>query len=130
MFTPLALVRLVWFVVFFRMAKRAHVLGGKNALAALVAGFGAGTIILKAPEGLRPPGLQDWNALDVAIKEIVFEGMYLILFPVLFVLIRRLFKLRGFGRDFWLVVAMMAPLAWVMIWTVFLVYLSFHYGPM
>ena len=51
MFTPLALVRLVWFVVFFRMAKRAHVLSGKNALAALVAGFGAGTIILDFKTG-------------------------------------------------------------------------------
>lgn len=125
-----ALVRLVWFIVFFIMARRAHVLTGKNVFAALAAGFGAGIFILAAPELLMPPGLVDWVAMDVAIKEMVFEGTYLILFPALFALIRRLRGLHGFGRDFWLVAAMMAPLAWVMIWTVATVSMSFRYGPL
>lgn len=125
-----ALVRLVWFIVFFIMARRAHVLTGKNVFAALAAGFGAGIFILAAPELLMPPGLVDWVGMDVAIKEMVFEGTYLVLFPALFALIRRLRGLHGFGRDFWLVAAMMAPLAWVILWTLLLSYLSVHPGPL
>ena len=106
-------IRGVWFLIFFIIAWRARALTGKNVLAAIAAGFGAAVL-----------GLAAANFLDKN------ESFYLALFPVLFALVRRLRGFPGFGRDFWLVVAFMAPLVWVMVFIMACVIAAFHPGPM
>lgn len=128
LFLFLVFVRLIWFVIFFAMAWRAHALTGANSFAAVMAGLGAAVLALAVPNSLIQLGLLDWKALNAT--EFYPECSYLILFPAVFALLRRLFKLRGFGRDFWLVTAMMAPLGWIMFWTVATVSMSFRYGPL
>ena len=115
------LARLVWFEKFIVMASRSGVLTGKNVLAALAAGFGAALLGPMTLYLLAQSGLPDRFGLGIEVGKGVLESSYLILFPALLALSRRLFKLRGFGRDFWLTVAFMAPLFWVMYATPYLI---------
>lgn len=111
----LALARVVWVEIFLVIASRAGTLTGKNVLAAVTAGLVAAMFLPVTELVLVQCGYPVWEALGTEFFAPIFEGVYILLFPPLFALSRRLFKLRGFGRDFWLVTAMMTPMYLVMI---------------
>ena len=123
-------IRGVWFLIFFIIAWRARALTGKNFLAAIAAGFGAAVLGLAAANFLDKNGLSVRFNSGIKMQPVLLESFYLALFPVLFALVRRLRGFPGFGRDFWLVVAFMAPLVWVMVFIMACVIAAFHPGPM
>lgn len=110
----------LWFLIFFMQAWRFHVLGFRNVAAALLAGmissYGWPTL-----SQLGKP--YEWDLLGYGKDFQVgcWETLYVIAFIPLFAVLRRLFRLHGFGRDFWLLVACMAPLAWIMYFIVVVV---------
>lgn len=122
-------IRAVWFLGFFIIAWRAHALSGKNLLAAVVAGFGAAILCLTVIDLLGKTGLLLRFSQGAGLSPFLLDCLYLALLPAALVLSRRLLRLRGFGRDFWLVVAFLAPLAWFFLVALTCILITFHPGP-
>ena len=125
-FSHLTLIRLAWFILFGVAARREHALTGKNVFAAVLAGPCAAWGGAHLADLLRYQGLADWAYFSGPSQDILVECLYILCFLGLFALLRRLFKRRGYGRDFWLVVAVMAPLFWVMFLTSFCIVAIFQ----
>lgn len=124
-FTPVTFIRLVWFVFFGVAAYRKQTLAGKNVFVAVMTGLSATWIALYFSDLLKQWGLADWADFQRPSLNILLEGLYILCFLGVFALLRRLFKLRGFGRDFWLLAGCAAPLFSFWFLTGFLLYVSF-----
>lgn len=119
------LIRLAWFVFFGVAAYRKQTLAGKNVFVAVMTGLSATWIALYFSDLLKQWGLADWADFQRPSLNILLEGLYILCFLGVFALLRCLFKLRGFGRDFWLLAACAAPLFPFWFLMGFFLYVSF-----
>ena len=128
----IAIVHGVWFLAFFVAAWRAGALGGANFFAAAIAGPCAALcmllfLLLLYQIPLLPPVIKAFrSSCDSFWWLMSLKAGCVVFFLPLFALLRRLFKRRGFGRDYWLVVGLMPSLTPLMYGIVIAVGVSFH----